>query len=77
MWKNIAKPGRPQTTVWRMRFAWWIPESTNIHSEYVIVVAFPQQQLLHERTPMWRYTYIACLVAKLILKRNTLEHVIH
>jgi len=52
MWKNIAKPGRPQTTVWRMRFAWWIPESTNIHSEYVIVVAFPQQQLLHERTPM-------------------------
>ena len=32
------------------------------HSEYVILFAFPLQQLLHERASMLRYTCIACLV---------------
>jgi hypothetical protein len=32
------------------------------HSGCVILVAFPQQQWLHERASMLRYTYIACLV---------------
>ena len=31
-------------------------------SEYVILSAFPLQQLLHERASVLRYTYIACLV---------------
>ena len=25
IWKNIVEPGRPQMTIWRMRFAGWIP----------------------------------------------------
>jgi hypothetical protein len=29
MWKNIVDPGRPQMTIWRMRFACWIPKATN------------------------------------------------
>jgi len=33
VWKNIAEPGRPQMTVWRMRIACWIPKVTNTHSE--------------------------------------------
>ena len=28
----------------------------------LILIAFPQQQFLHERTSVWRYTYTACLV---------------
>jgi hypothetical protein len=32
----------------RMRFACRIPETTNTHSEYVILVAFPLQQCLQE-----------------------------
>jgi hypothetical protein len=32
------------------------------HSEYVILIAFPLQQLLRERAPVLRHTYIACLV---------------
>jgi hypothetical protein len=32
----------------RMRFARWIPKDTNTLSEYVILIAFPLQQLLHE-----------------------------
>jgi hypothetical protein len=62
MWKNIAERGRPQMTVWRMRIACWIPKFINTHSEYVILITFPLQQLLHERAPVLSYTYSACLV---------------
>ena len=46
----------------RMRIACWITKATNTHSEYVILIAFPLQQWLHERASMSRYTYIGCLV---------------
>jgi len=34
------------------------------HSEYVKIIAFPQQQWLLERASMLRYTYIAVLFNK-------------
>jgi len=39
----------PQMTIWRMLIAWGIPKATHTHthSEYVILIAFPLQQLLH------------------------------
>jgi hypothetical protein len=49
-------------TIWLMRTACWITKSTNVHSQYVILIAFPLQQWLHERASVLRYTYIACLV---------------
>jgi len=49
-------------TIWRIRFACWVPKATNKNSEYVIPIGFPQQQLLHERAPMLLYTPIAGLV---------------
>ena len=45
-----------------MRVACWITKGKNTHPEYVISIAFPLQQLLHERTSLLRYTYIACFV---------------
>jgi hypothetical protein len=50
--------------IWRLRIACCITEATNTHSEYVILIAFPLQQLLDERASMLRYTrkYMACLV---------------
>ena len=48
-WKNIVQPDRLRTTTWCMRIACWIPKSTNRHSEYVILIAFPFQQWLHEQ----------------------------
>ena len=62
--KNI-EPDRPQLAVWRMRIACWIPKATNTHSQYVIFIAYPLQQWLHERSSMSRYTYIGCLVCYL------------
>jgi len=49
-------------TIQRMRIACWITKATDTHLEYVIVIAFPLQQWLRERAPVFRYTYIACLV---------------
>jgi len=49
-------------TIWRMRIACWIPKATDTHTQYVILIASPLQQWLHERALVLRYTYIACLV---------------
>ena len=54
MWKIIV--------LWCMRIACWIPKTTNTHSEYVILIAFPLQQSLHEPAWILRYTYTVCLV---------------
>jgi len=60
MWNNVAGPGRPQMTIWRMRIAYWIPKATDTHSEYVILIAFPRQQWSRERAPMLHfYTHLA------------------
>jgi len=48
--------------IWRLQFACWISEVTNTHSEYVIVIIFPRQQQLRERTSLLRCAYIACSV---------------
>jgi len=48
--------------IWRMRAACWIPKVTNTHSEYIILIAFPLQQWLHERSSVLRNTHIAYLV---------------
>jgi hypothetical protein len=62
MWENIVQPGRPQMTIWRMHFSCWIPKATNTHSQYVILVAFPLLQLLHERASMLSHSYTVCFV---------------
>ena len=49
-------------TIWRMRIASWILNTTNTHSQYVILVAFPLQKWLHERASILRYTYLPALI---------------
>ena len=63
-WKNIVEPVRPQMTIWRLRIACWIIKTADTCSEYVIFIAFPLQQWLHDRSSMLRFKYIACLVSK-------------
>jgi hypothetical protein len=62
LWKNIVELGRPQMTIWGVRIGCWIPKATNTHSEYVLLIAFPLQQWLHERSSVLRHLYIAILV---------------
>jgi hypothetical protein len=45
----------------RTRNACWVRNSTKHTIEFVIFIAFPLQQWLHEHHSMLPYTYIACL----------------
>jgi hypothetical protein len=58
--KKYHGAGRPQMTLWRMRIACWITNATHKHAhlKYIILIARPQQQWLHEHALMLRYTYI-------------------
>ena len=47
MWKNVVDPGRPQMTIWRMRFARWMIKAIN--TEYMILIALSLQQRLQKR----------------------------
>ena len=58
MWKSTVHRDRPQMTKWRTRIACWIAKTTNTHSEYVVLTAFPLQQQLHERASLLRCKYI-------------------
>ena len=46
----------------RMRFACWITESINTHSEYVILNVLPRQQWLHERAAVCVIRILPCCV---------------
>ena len=41
-------------TTWRMRIAYGIPKDINTYSDYIILIAFPLEQWLRERTSMLR-----------------------
>jgi hypothetical protein len=61
MWKNIVELEKPQMAVWCMHISHCIPNTTTL-SEYVLLIAFPLQHLLHGCASMLRYTYVVCLV---------------
>ena len=68
MWEKHcrAEQATVDTVIRRIRIACWIRKATNTHSQYVILIAFPLQQCLHERPAMLRYTYFAWLVKNLL-----------
>jgi len=45
----MLEPYRPQLIILRMHFAYRITKAADTHSEYVILIAFSQQQWLRER----------------------------
>jgi len=63
MWKYTVERGRPQMAIWRRtRTACWTNKATHKHSEHVILIAFPLQKWMQERSVMLRYTCPACHV---------------
>ena len=58
--------------IWRMRVACWIPKATDIHSEYVTIIAFPLLQYLPELASMLRCRY--SLVTMSVWQLVTLNH---
>jgi len=62
MWKNVVERGRPQMAIWGIRILCWIPKATNTHSQYVILIAFSLQKLLHERASLLRHSTLFILL---------------
>jgi hypothetical protein len=60
MWKNVLETDRPQLTIWRMRFGWWVTKTRDTHSWHIIRIAVPRQQWLRERASML-HLYVHCL----------------
>jgi len=54
MEKYIVESDRPQLTILRMCIACWITNAACIHSQHVILTAFPLHQWLRERASMLR-----------------------
>ena len=48
-------------TLWCMCISCWMPNATNTHSEYVILIAFTLHQV-HERASLLRYTTLSVLL---------------
>ena len=59
MWKNMIELGRPQMTIWCIRFTCWISKATNIHSESVIIVHFSTVTMV-ARTRLDVTLYVHC-----------------
>jgi len=57
----IAGHATDDSVIKRMRFACLRIKATDTRSEYVILLAFPLQQWLHERAAILRYAYVASL----------------
>ena len=63
---GTAGQATDDSTMWRMRFAWWKTKAKDTHSEYVIHVVFPQTKLLREHASSLSYMYVCCRVARTI-----------
>jgi hypothetical protein len=65
-------------TIRRMCIACWIPKATNTNSEYVIFIAFPLQQCLHERASILLYvSTFPILVCCVLCRKRPLRKVAH
>jgi len=63
MWKNSVQPDRPGMTIWHLRIACRISDSTKVHLECVILIDFLLELWLHERTSVL-HLYLHCLSSK-------------
>ena len=58
---GTARQATDNNIIWHIRFAWWMCNATNTHSEYVINTAFLLQKWLHESVSMLRpQCYVIC-----------------
>jgi len=48
-----AQQAKDDNITRRMRFAWWITKATDLHSEYIILIAFVRQQWLHKQASIF------------------------
>ena len=63
---GTARQARDDNIMWCKHFTCSITKARDIHSEYVICIAFPLQKWFRECTSILRYMYIACPVVSFV-----------
>jgi len=60
----MVEPDKPQLKIRRKRFAYWINKTSDTQSEYVILMAVPQQKGFREQTPilLLHVHFLSCCV---------------
>ena len=71
IWRNVVEPETDGNIIRRMRFACWITESTDTHSEYVRLLAFILQQWLRERASILLYASLPVILKVLVNSDST------
>ena len=71
--KKMVQPDRSQMTTWNMHLACWMSKVTKTHSQYVILIASPQSQWLHESTSLLHYMYTDCIVISKFSPTNNMH----
>jgi hypothetical protein len=64
-----ARQATDNNIIQRMRFACWITEATDTHTEYVIIIAFRWQRRLRERASLLRL-YVHCLSRYIMMSES-------
>ena len=63
-WKNVLEPDMPQMKIRCMRIACWLSNATDTHIEYVILIAF------HDNDDYTTVPYIRLYILSLFLSSN-------
>jgi hypothetical protein len=74
--ENYGRADRPQMTTWHMHIASKITKIINKHSEYIIVIAFPRQLLIHERASMLRLRTLPILFLSQCHASGSTQHIL-
>jgi hypothetical protein len=70
---DAARQATDDNIIWRMHIARWVAKAADTHSEYVILIAFPQQEWLSEHASMLHYMRTACPVKWNVSEKLQLE----
>ena len=58
---STARQFTGDNIIQRVRLACWITQAIDTHPDYVILIAFPLQVWLMNKSQCYIYTYIACV----------------
>jgi len=61
IWKNTAERGRPQMTIWRIRFTYWIIKTTDTHTNTKCNTYYFSTATMAARTRLNVTLYVHCL----------------
>jgi hypothetical protein len=70
MWKDLVEAEKPQTTIWRMRISYWIPNGINTHT---LSLSLTHTHTLFLSLSLLEFIYTNCFSTATLLARTYLS----